>query len=199
MKGFFLDEFLNFLEEKYSWRMAEDVVEGSGVKSGGLYLWLNDYPSEEFERLLMETAKHAGKDAHAIARLFGRHLFGYLRRRFPELLAGSRDSFSFLSQLPTRLALKFDYWFRYNNQPSVLVMSEDDRLQIRLCALPWQVMVVAGLVEEALTFFRDAELAELRLTSEGEPACLTLRSLRPEMEGAGREGKIALLNSPVPL
>ncbi len=197
MKGFFLDEFLNFLEERYSWRMAEDVVESAGVESGGLYLWLNDYPSAEFERLLRATAELSGRDAREIARDFGRHLFAYLQRRFPELISGTRDSFSFLTQLPTRLALKFDYWFKQDNQPSVLVMSERGRLHIRLRASPWQVMVAAGLVDGALSCFRDAELDDVRLTTEGEPARIVVRRLRA-LEEEGDE-KVALLNSPVPL
>ncbi len=199
MKGFFLDEFLNFLEEKHSWRLAEDVVESAGVESGGLYLWLNDYPASEFDRLLHATATQLGRDANDIAREFGRHLFGYLQRRFPELLAGAMDSFSFLAQLPTRLALKFDYWFKRDNQPGVLVMSEDGRLHIRLRAAPWQVMVAAGLVEEALAYFRDAELTELRLAKEGEPAHLVLRSLHADAEKSDEKKRMALLVSPVPL
>jgi len=193
VKGLFLDEFLSFLEEKHSWRLAEDV---SSAVGGAVFLWTSDYPSEMLERLIATSAALSGERREQLARQYGRHLFRLLERRFPELVLVPRDGFSFLVQLPARLALKLGVWLEDGRVPGVAVLREGDKALVRIALASASIKHVAeGFLKAMCEQFGDIVLARLDQDKEGGAVFTLLRQ-----EGkAARAQRLVPLRAPVPL
>ncbi len=193
MKGLFLDEFLSFLEEKHSWRLAEDV---SAAVGGAVFLWTSDYPSDMLERLIATAAALSGERREQLARQYGRHLFRLLERRFPELVLVPRDGFSFLVQLPARLALKLGVWLEDGRVPGVVVVREGDKALVRVALSSSSIGHVAeGFLKAMCEQFGDVVLARMDRDKEGGTVFTLLRQ-----EGAvARARHIVPLRALVPL
>ena len=193
MKGLFLDEFLSFLEEHHSWRLAEDV---SAAVGGAVFLWTSDYPPDMLERLIATAAALSGERREQLARQYGRHLFRLLERRFPELVLVPRDGFAFLVQLPARLALKLGVWLEDGRVPGVAVLREGEKAFVRLTLSGSCIGHVAeGFLKAMCEHFGDVVLARMDQDKEGGTV-FTL--LRQEGEGA-RSHRLVPLRAPVPL
>lgn len=193
VKGLFLDEFLTFLEEQHSWRLAEDV---SAALGGTVFLWTGDYPASTLGQLIDTASRLSGEQAGRLARCYGRHLFRLLERRFPELVLVPRDGFSFLAQLPARLALKLGIWLDDGRVPGVAVLREGERVIIRLGFAEGPVAQIAeGFLSAAAEKFGDMVIEKMK--SDG--ASGTSFILRRTMENVPRRGRIVPLRAPVPL
>ncbi|GIX17023.1 MAG: hypothetical protein KatS3mg119_1209 [Rhodothalassiaceae bacterium] len=193
MKGLFLDEFLTFLEEQHSWRLAEDV---SAALGGTVFLWTGDYPAATFDQLIDTAARLSGEQPGQLARRYGRHLFRLLERRFPELVLVPRDGFSFLAQLPARLALKLGIWLDDGRVPGVAVLREGERVVIRLAFAKGHAAGVAeGFLAAAAEKFGDMAIE----TTRSDEAAGMSFVLRRTTEQAPPRARVVPLRAPVPL
>ncbi len=193
MKGLFLDEFLSFLEEAHSWRLAEDV---SSALGGAVFLWTSDYPPEMLERLVATAAALSGERREQLARQYGRHLFRLLERRFPELVLVPRDGFSFLVQLPARLALKLGVWLEDGRVPGIAILREGEKAMVRLTLSGDSIGHVAeGFLKAMCEHFGDTVLARMEQDAEGGTVFTLLR----QKGAAARTRRIVPLRAPVPL
>ncbi|MEY4637007.1 MAG: hypothetical protein RJA55_2805 [Acidobacteriota bacterium] len=96
MKGVVFTEFLEMVESKFSTEIADQMITGAQVANGGAYTAVGTYPADELGKLVVALSKETGATVPELMNAYGRHLFGRFHEGYPQLFAGSPDSFSFL-------------------------------------------------------------------------------------------------------
>ncbi len=101
MMGMVFTEFLEMIESKHSFDLADAVLAQAG--SDGAFTSVGTYPDAEFVALLSALSAQTGRSEGDLQHDFGKHLFGLFQAGFPAFFAHHTDAFSFLGGLETRV------------------------------------------------------------------------------------------------
>lgn len=102
MKGIVFTEFLEMVEETFSADVADDIIEDSGVESGGAYTAVSTYDHAELVSLVVSLSEKTGVPVPDLVQTFGRHLLGRFAVLFPQFFeVGS--AFEFLQSIETHI------------------------------------------------------------------------------------------------
>ncbi len=97
MKGIVFTEFLEMVEEKFGFEIADSIIEKSNLKSGGSYTSVGTYPHEEMVQLLTHLSEESGLQAADLLETFGLYLFGRFAELYGVFFENKTNSFDFLS------------------------------------------------------------------------------------------------------
>lgn len=97
MKGVIFTEFLEMVDEKFGPACTESLIDETEPPSGGAYTAVGTYSCAEMMAYVGALEKRSGVSTPDLLRVYGNHLFGRFVVRYPELIAGYRDSFDLLS------------------------------------------------------------------------------------------------------
>jgi hypothetical protein len=103
MKGIVFTEFIEFVEQRYSLDIADEMIEACELQSGGAYTSVGTYDCGEMLTLVTALGELTGTPVPDLVRSFGHHLFSRLAAAHPEFLAGIDDSFSFLKLIENHI------------------------------------------------------------------------------------------------
>jgi hypothetical protein len=92
-------EFLEMVEDRFSPEMADRIIEGSELPSGGIYTAVGTYDHDEMIQLVSCLSEETGIPSAELVRSFGMHLFGRFHAMFPKYFNGITSSFDFLQQV----------------------------------------------------------------------------------------------------
>jgi hypothetical protein len=101
MMGMVFTEFLEMIETKHSFDVADAVLSRAG--SPGEFTSVGSYPDVDFLGLVRSLSELTGKPEGDLLHEFGRHLFGRFEAGFPAFFAHHTDAFDFLAGLETRV------------------------------------------------------------------------------------------------
>jgi hypothetical protein len=99
MKGIVFTEFIDLVEEKFGFEVADQIIERSALPSGGAYTAIGSYDQKELVQLVTQLHQVTGLALAELLQMFGRHLFGRFVGRYPEVFEAAADCFSFLAHL----------------------------------------------------------------------------------------------------
>jgi hypothetical protein len=92
-------EFLEMVEDRFSPEMADRIIEGAEVPSGGVYTTVGTYDHAEMIHLVSCLSEETGIPAAELVRSFGMHLFGRFHTMFPKYFEDISSSFDFLQRV----------------------------------------------------------------------------------------------------
>jgi hypothetical protein len=99
MKGIVFTEFLELVEQKFSFEVADRIIEASDLPSGGIYTSVGTYPHLELLNLVEQLSKESGIAMPDLVRSFGEHLFSRFASIYPQLFEGVENVFDFLASI----------------------------------------------------------------------------------------------------
>lgn len=99
MKGIVFTEFMEMVEDTFSERMADDIIENSPLPSGGAYTAVGVYDHGEMVCLVGALSARTGIPVEDLQETFGRHLFGRFRALYPAPFDGIDDALTFLASV----------------------------------------------------------------------------------------------------
>ncbi|MEB4593276.1 heme NO-binding domain-containing protein [Candidatus Thiothrix sp. Deng01] len=99
MKGLVFTEFLEMVESSFSAEMADDIIDGSELASGGVYTAVGTYPHAEMVALVQTLSRKTGIPTPALVKTFGRYLFGRFVKLYPLFFDNAPDAFDFLESI----------------------------------------------------------------------------------------------------
>ncbi|MGH8615930.1 MAG: heme NO-binding domain-containing protein [Gammaproteobacteria bacterium] len=103
MKGIVFTEFLGFVADHYGDDAVDDIIEASGLRSGGAYTAVGTYDHGELVTLCQALAEHTGEPAAELIKGFGFHLSGTFARGYPDFFARSSHFFDFLESVEAHI------------------------------------------------------------------------------------------------
>ena len=96
MKGLVFTEFLELVDEQFSFETCEQIIEMSDLPSGGIYTSVGTYPPQEMAALLSNLSEVTGIPPADLLKAFGRHMFKRFVASFPVFFEGITSSLEFL-------------------------------------------------------------------------------------------------------
>ncbi len=103
MKGIVFTEFLDMVEEKFGLEIADQMIAGCDLPSGGAYTAVGTYDHREIVQLVVRLSDLSGVALPALLQAFGQHLFGRFVERYPEMFDGIGDAFTFLQRIESHI------------------------------------------------------------------------------------------------
>lgn len=97
MKGIVFTEFLELLEQRYSFELVDDILSDVSPPSGGAYTAVGTYPHSEMVALINALCTRKNLALPDILKSFGLFLFGRFAHSHPTFLQGQHDAFEFLA------------------------------------------------------------------------------------------------------
>jgi hypothetical protein len=99
MKGIVFTEFLEMVESKFSPELADSIIEGTELPSGGAYTTVGTYDHSEMIKLVTCLSNETGIGPAELMQSFGLYLFERFYVLFPQYFKGINSSFHFLEQI----------------------------------------------------------------------------------------------------
>lgn len=99
MKGIVFTEFLELLEERYSFELVDDILSDACPPSGGAYTAVGTYPHSEMVALISALCVRKNLALADVLKDFGSYLFGRFANSHPKFLQGKNDAFAVLASI----------------------------------------------------------------------------------------------------
>jgi hypothetical protein len=99
MKGVVFTEFLEMVEEKFSYELTEKIIEASDLPSGGAYTAVGTYDHGEIVQLVTHLSQETGIAIPDLLRAFGEHVFGRFAVGYPQFFKGIESSIEFMEKV----------------------------------------------------------------------------------------------------
>lgn len=98
MKGVVFTEFVEFVEEHFGLRAADEMIARSRLESGGAYTAIGTYDHRELVQMVGQLSGLSGKPIRELLRDFGMHLLQRFASSFPTFFEGD-SLFDFLPRI----------------------------------------------------------------------------------------------------
>jgi len=99
MKGIVFCEFVEMMEQEFSDEMADEIISGAQLESGGAYTTVGTYDHHEMLTLVTRLSEKTGMPVPDLTNAFGRYLFGRFSELYPAFFEGVDGAFSFLDRI----------------------------------------------------------------------------------------------------
>ncbi|MEJ1496099.1 MAG: heme NO-binding domain-containing protein [Candidatus Sedimenticola sp. (ex Thyasira tokunagai)] len=103
MKGLVFSEFIEFVEDRFSPNVADEMIEASNLPSQGAYTAVGTYHHNELLALVTTLSRLTDTPIPDLVQTFGKHLFGCLASGYPGFLEGVDNSFDFLQLIENHI------------------------------------------------------------------------------------------------
>lgn len=99
MKGMVFTEFIEMVEDRFSFEVSERLLEGTELPSGGVYTAVGTYDHAEMVALVSALSGMTGVPVPDLLKAFGRHLLKRFAASFPQFFEGIDTTFAFLPRV----------------------------------------------------------------------------------------------------
>jgi hypothetical protein len=103
MKGIVFTEFLELIEEKFGYEMADDIIDESNLPSGGVYTSVGTYSHHELITMVGALSEKTGLAVEDLVITFGEHLLERFYQGYPQFFSGVNSCFEFLDTIENRV------------------------------------------------------------------------------------------------
>ena len=99
MKGLIFTEFLEMVEEKFGWDVADAIIEENKLKSEGAYTAVGTYDHDELLKMVNTLSLKTGISVSELLKTTGMHLFVQLQKQHPTFFDVENGTFEFLERV----------------------------------------------------------------------------------------------------
>jgi hypothetical protein len=99
MLGVVFTEFMEMVENKFSFDVADKVLEASGVGADSGFTAIAYYDHADLVRLVAALKGATGLEIDELMQTFGAHLFSRFSVNYPELFESTAGSLDFLERV----------------------------------------------------------------------------------------------------
>lgn len=103
MKGIVFAEFIELVEDKFGFEMADDIIEKSNLPSGGAYTSVGTYDHKEMLELVTHLSNETGISVADLVKTFGEHLLVRFTEGYPQFFESVTNCFDFLDTIESKV------------------------------------------------------------------------------------------------
>lgn len=103
MKGIVFTEFLEMVEDQFSYEVADAMIQQAELPHDGAYTSVGTYDHRELVRMVVALGKISETPLARLIHAFGLHLFGRFVVLYPAFFTGMDDALVFLSGIEARI------------------------------------------------------------------------------------------------
>ena len=99
MKGIVFCEFVEMMEKEFTPEVADEIISGVELESGGAYTAVGTYDHQEMLTLVTSLSEKTGMSVPDLVDAFGRYLFGRFVALYPVFFENVEGAFDFLERI----------------------------------------------------------------------------------------------------
>lgn len=103
MLGAVFTEFLEMVEEEFSYDIADKVLENAGLGETGAFTAVGNYDHTQMVKLVVALSQETGIPIDDLIQAFGAHLFGQFVKKYPMFFTDVSCSLDFLEGIEDKI------------------------------------------------------------------------------------------------
>lgn len=170
MKGVVFTEYLEFVEINFGYDMVDQLMTSCELKSGGIYAAVGSYEFTELVQLLIKTCELSKKQPEYLLRQFGKHMFDFFTRAYPEFFVNAQSAFDVLSTLDDKIHPEVLKLYPDAELPKFDIEKKEDDMLVMVYRSSRKMSDLAeGLIEACLNHFEEkGSIQTEQLDTNGE-------------------------------
>lgn len=126
MKGIIFTEFIEMVEEKFGFEVADKIITKSNLPSEGVYTAVGTYNFDEMVQLVSNLSAISGVVLSDLLFTFGDHLLDRFFSMYPHFFEGKKNTFEFLSNLEDYIHVEVLKLYTDAELPAIETLIEPD-------------------------------------------------------------------------
>ena len=157
MKGIVFCEFVEMMEQEFSGEMADEIISGAQLESGGAYTTVGTYDHHEMLTLVTRLSEKTGMPVPDLINAFGRYLFGRFFELYPAFFEGVDGAFSFLDRIEEHVHVEVRKLYPDAELPTFATSRPDDDTMVMVYQSKRPFADLAhGLIEGCITHYGES-------------------------------------------
>ncbi|BCN94255.1 guanylate cyclase [Thiomicrorhabdus immobilis] len=154
MKGIVFSEFIELVEDKFGFEMADEIIEKSNLPSGGAYTSVGTYDHHELIELVTHLSAETGISVEDLVRTFGEHLLVRFSEGYPMFFETVDNCFDFLDTIENKVHVEVQKLYPEAELPTFdsQIESEKRMTLIYSSKRPFSALAY-GLIKGASTYY----------------------------------------------
>lgn len=170
MKGVVFTEFLEMVEDRFGFDVADTIINDSDLASGGVYTAVGTYEHSEMVQLVTHLSKHAGLSVPQLLKVYGNHLFTRFAAGYGQFFEKVDNGFDFLEQIEGYIHVEVRKLYPDAELPSFDTKRlSDNEMEMIYTSERRMSDFAEGLIEGCATHFNEAyEITSEKLEPTGK-------------------------------
>lgn len=168
MKGIVFTEFMDHVEATFGPDMVDDMIDRSGVPSGGVYTAVGTYDHAEIVALVSTLSRMSGTPVPDLVAGFGEFLGDRFTDRFRAFFEQQTCLFDFLTSVEGHIHVEVRKLYPDAELPSIVLQERtEDRARVRYRSPRGMDDLAVGLVTASAKFYGDRVAIEREAGLDG--------------------------------
>jgi len=157
MKGIIFTEFIEMVEDKFGYVMADKLLNQPELKSEGVYTAVGTYDFEEMIVLLKLLSKESKTQIPDLLKFFGTYLFARFYVIYPHFFEDKKSTFDFLSGIHDYIHVEVLKLYPDAQLPTISTRLNKDKTQMTLIYNSNRKLsdLAVGLIDGAIKHFNE--------------------------------------------
>lgn len=180
MKGIVFSEFIEMVEDVFSIDVADQIMEGSNLKSQGAYTSVGTYDHHELITLVERLSEYSNISQQDLIKTFGNYLLGRFVVLYPSFFESVNSTFEFLSTIDNHVHIEVRKLYADVELPQFDCTFLDEKTMKLIYQSERPFFSLAhGLILGSIEYFNENISVEVEDLSNGKgnKACFILRAL----------------------
>jgi len=177
MKGIIFTEFVEMVEEKFGFTMADNLLQQPGLKSEGVYTSVGTYDFNEMIILLSKLSADIQTPIPELLKVFGYHLFSRFYDIYPRFFEGKTNSFDFLLRIEDYIHVEVLKLYPDAQLPAIDAVVNEHNTQMQMIYKSERKLsdLAYGLIKGCIDHFKEDISIEMEnLDEEGSQVKIVL-------------------------
>ena len=162
MKGMIFTHFIELVEDKFGFEMADDIIESANLLSGGAYTSIGTYDHTELLELIKHLSEATGVPAEDLIQVFTEHLFEAFVKDYPKFFEAVDNCFDFLNSIEDTVHVEVKKLYPDAELPTFEPNIESDSKMTLIYTSKRPFSAVAyGLIKGSASYYKEHITIEL--------------------------------------
>lgn len=130
MKGIVFTEFLEMVEEKFSYEVVDEILSSEELPSGGIYSAVGTYSHKEMFVLVNNLHKKSGIPISDLLTVFGEYLFKSLYKAYGSMFQDLKSAFDMLHSIEGYIHVEVKKLYPDAELPTFNTVSRTDNVLV---------------------------------------------------------------------
>ncbi len=169
MKGIVFTEFLEMVEQKFGYKMVDDLLISSDLPSQGVYTAVGTYSHHEMVSLVTQLSERSGIEASLLLDTFGSHIFQHFTSRYNHFFSSCTGAYEFLSSIEEHIHVEVQKLYPDAELPEFIISRPSEEVLSMVYKSERKLSFLAmGLIKSTLSYYGEtAEIAMNDLSGDG--------------------------------
>lgn len=169
MKGMVFTEFIEMVEDNFSFDVADEILDNADLESDGVYTAVGNYDHNELIQLVGHLSEATDIEPSVLVNTYGKHLFSRLGSMYPNFFEEARSAFDLLLSVEDHIHVEVRKLYPRAELPTFEYqdVSDDKMVMIYQSARPFADLA-EGMISGCIDHFQET-IEIQREDLDGEP------------------------------